>query len=81
MAKQKIDVTGHILIPKQSKLNDKEKEALFKKYNITHNQLPRIHITDPSIAKLDPKEGDVIKVLRVSPTSGTTVFYRGVVNG
>jgi DNA-directed RNA polymerase subunit H (RpoH/RPB5) len=39
-----------------------------------------MHVSDAAIAKLEVKEGDVIKITRVSPTAGTTVFYRGVAN-
>lgn len=81
VAKQKIDVSGHVLVPKHTKLSQKDKNALFKKYNITLNQLPKILSSDPAIAGMDVKEGDVIKIKRASPTAETATFYRGVVNG
>jgi len=70
-----------MLVPKHAKLSEKDKEALFKKYNITSNQLPKILASDAAIAPLDVKEGDIIKIVRASPTAGTTTFYRVVVNG
>ncbi len=74
------DITTHILVPKHILLNEKEKERLFEKYNITGKELPKILLTDPAIKALKPKVGDVIKIERKSPTAGNTIFYRGVIN-
>lgn len=79
-SKVSIDVKSHILVPKHSKLSEKDKKELFEKYMITVNDLPGIDITDPAIMDLDVKEGDVIRIDRRSPTAGTTVFYRGVIS-
>ncbi len=75
----KIDVTKHVLVPKHTKLSEKEKEALFAGYNITFRELPKILKSDPAIAHLNPKAGDVIKIERKSKTSGKAIYYRGVV--
>ena len=80
MAK-KIDVKKHALVPKHQKLSDKEKEELLQKYNITASELPRIKKSDPMIAGLGTKLGDIIKIVRNSPTAGKTVFYRVLING
>lgn len=70
----------HILIPEHTKISEKEKEELFKEYNITIRELPKIFKTDPAITNLDAKENDVIKITRKSSTAGSSVFYRGVIN-
>ena len=70
----------HILVPKHEKISDKEKEELFAKYNISVKELPRISFADPALAGLNAQVGDVIKITRKSPTSGDTVYYRGVSN-
>ncbi|MFC1723732.1 DNA-directed RNA polymerase subunit RpoH/Rpb5 C-terminal domain-containing protein [Nanoarchaeota archaeon] len=70
----------HMLIPKQTKLSEKEKSALLEKYGVTVNELPWINLNDPSLAGLEVDEGDIIKIERDSPTCGRTVFYRGVMN-
>ncbi|HLC32464.1 MAG TPA: DNA-directed RNA polymerase subunit H [Candidatus Nanoarchaeia archaeon] len=75
----KFDVTKHVLVPKHTKLSDKEQKELFEKYAIDLQNLPRIYIKDPAILHLDLKEGDIIKISRNSPTAGETVFYRRVV--
>ncbi len=75
-----MEATRHILIPEHIKLSAKEKEELFKKHNISFIALPKIKPTDAALVGLDCKQGDVIKIVRKSPTAGTAVFYRGVIN-
>ncbi|MBI4143742.1 DNA-directed RNA polymerase subunit H [Candidatus Woesearchaeota archaeon] len=70
----------HALVPKHTKLSEKEKKELLEKYNIDTKDLPRIFMNDPAIQKLDAKEGDVVKVTRTSPTALESMFYRRVVN-
>ena len=77
----KFDVTKHILVPKHTKASEKDKKDLFEKHAIVLENLPRIFKSDPVIAEMDVKEGDVIKITRPSPTAGTTTFFRRVVNG
>ena len=72
--------TPHIQIPEHVKLNDKEKEQILKKYNITKTNLPRILKDDPAIANLNLKKGDIVKIKRKLGTTGHTNFYRMVVN-
>ena len=73
-------VTKHVLIPKHIKLSEKEKKAVFERYNITSKELPKINKNDPAISGLNVKAGDVIKIIRKSPTAGEAVFYRGVIH-
>lgn len=80
MTKKTYDVREHMLVPEHVKLNEKEKKELLEKYHISLKELPKIRKKDPSIAHLDAKEGDVIKIIRKSPTAGEAIFYRGVVN-
>ncbi len=75
------DARKHILIPKHTKLSEKEKTAVLEKYHITFTELPSILKNDPALAGMDVEEGDVIKIERTSPTAGKTIFYRGVING
>ena len=78
MKKSKFKVDKHILTPKHSKLSDKEKQALFERYNVTQKELPKVFKTDAALRELDVKIGDVVKITRVSPTAGQTFFYRVV---
>ncbi|MBU1199753.1 MAG: DNA-directed RNA polymerase subunit H [Nanoarchaeota archaeon] len=69
----------HELIPEHIKLSDNDVKDLFKKYNITLKELPKIFITDPAIVHMSVKEGDVIQVKRESLTAGEISYYRGVI--
>lgn len=75
---EKFDVTKHVLVPKHTKVSDKELKELFEKLNIDVNNLPRIKKSDPAILHLDVKEGDVIRCVRKSDTAGEIDFYRRV---
>lgn len=78
--KSKFKIEKHILAPIHKKISELEKKKILEKYNITFKELPNILTDDPSISDLDVKEGDVIKIIRKSPTAGETFFYRGVIN-
>ena len=78
--KKTINVSKHILVPKHLKLSEKEKTNLLEKYDISIKQLPKILKNDPAIKDLNAKQGDIIKVIRQSPTAGEFIFYREVVN-
>lgn len=76
----KFKAAEHCLVPKHVKLSEKEVEELSKKFGITPMQLPKIQLTDPTLAGLGAKEGDVIKIVRKSVTAGETEFYRRASN-
>ena len=83
MSKKRIKggfVKDHVLVPKHAKISDKGKKALFANYTIDSTLLPKISIHDPAVADLGVKPGDVIKIVRKSPTAGEVVFYRGVID-
>jgi DNA-directed RNA polymerase subunit H len=78
---KKIDIEKHKLVPKHIILNEQEKEEVLKKYGISLKQLPRILVSDPIIKLLNGKPGDVVKIIRKSPTAGEAVYYRVVIKG
>lgn len=77
---EKFDISTHIFVPKHFKLSDEEKQKLLDKYNISEVQLPKISKSDPAIQKMEIKSGDVIKIIRNSPTVGEMEYYRIVAN-
>ena len=77
---KKFDITKHSLVPKHTKLSDKEKKQVLEKYNITLNELPKILASDPAIKDLGLKLGDIVKIERKSKTAGEYDYYRGVIN-
>ncbi len=78
--KKKFTTDKHILIPKHSKLSDKQKEKVLEEYDISLRELPKISKTDPALSSLSAKPGNVIKITRTSLTAGEAVFYRVVVD-
>ena len=80
MKKSKFKVDKHILTPKHYKISDKDKAQLLEKYHVTSKELPKILKTDAATRELDAKTGDIIKIVRKSPTAGESVFYRVVID-
>ncbi|MBI2666454.1 DNA-directed RNA polymerase subunit H [Candidatus Woesearchaeota archaeon] len=75
------DLSKHLFVPKHSKLKDTEKEKLLQEFHLSKKVLPKIFQSDPAIAKLEVKPGDVIKVERESKTAGASFYYRTVIEG
>jgi DNA-directed RNA polymerase subunit H (RpoH/RPB5) len=73
------NILKHNLVPDQTILKEDEIKEITDKLNITINQFPKILTTDAVVKAIDAQEGDVIKSVRPSPTSGETVYYRIVV--
>lgn len=74
-------ITKHILVPEHIKLSDEEIKKVLEQYNISKKQLPKILKNDAAIKHLNPKVGDVIKIIRNSEAQGKIEFFRVVVNG
>jgi len=77
----KFDIHTHILVPKHTKLSNKEIDELLDAYNVSKRQLPRISKNDAAIKDMKLKVGDIVKIKRESPTVGEYTFFRVVVNG
>jgi DNA-directed RNA polymerase subunit H len=73
------NILEHVYVPKHEILSKEEADALLKKYNITPSQLPSILISDPIVKAIGAKVGDIIKITRLSETSGISIYYRCVV--
>ena len=80
MKKQKFKVDKHTLTPKHLKLSERDKAQLLEKYHVTSRELPKILKADAALRELEAKPGDIIKVVRKSPTAGESIFYRVVVD-
>ena len=79
MEEKNFNITKHVFVPKHIKLNDEEKQKFLQSQNLNKSQLPLILKEDKAIQDLEPKKGDLIKIIRKSPTSGKSFFYRIVV--
>ncbi len=77
--KENIGFIEHEFIPKHGLMTEEEIVKLFEEYPIRKDQLPKISKTDPAIRHLSPKRGDVIRIIRMSPTAGKALYFRVVV--
>ncbi len=71
----------HELVPKHEKLSEEEKEKVLSAYHVTTKEFPKILKDDPAIVGISVKVGDLIRVVRVSKTAGTSFYYRVVIDG
>ena len=78
---EEFNIIKHSLVPEHIKLSDEEKKSLLEEYNVKLNQLPAILKSDVAIQPLDPEVGDIVKVVRNSPTNIKQDTYRVVVHG
>jgi DNA-directed RNA polymerase subunit H len=71
------------LVPNHELLTTEETEQILEKYGVTRDEMPKIKLKDPAIMifKLDVKPGDIIKITRDNPITGTSYYYRVVVEG
>ena len=77
--KNQVLVPDHIYVPKHEIISKQEAQQVLEKYNCNPTELPLIFVTDPAILGLGVKPGDMIKITRKSPTAGTSLYYRYVV--
>jgi len=75
------NIFDHVLVPKHEIVNPDDREKLLKKYRAHPHQLPRLKSSDPAVLAIGAKPGDVVRIIRDSPTAGKYVSYRHVVEG
>jgi DNA-directed RNA polymerase subunit H len=73
-------VKDHELVPEHVLLSAEEGVAVLKTYGIEAPQLPKIHLSDPVAKEIGAKVGDIIRVVRRSPTAKQSIFYRLVID-
>ena len=72
-------IFDHDFVSKHELLTPEEKEKILQKYKMLPYQLPRINAYDPAIIAVGGKPGDIVRVIRKSPTAGKYVAYRYVI--
>jgi DNA-directed RNA polymerase subunit H (RpoH/RPB5) len=75
------NIFEHEFVPKHEILTDEEKEKILEKYRMKPYQLPRINASDPAAKAIGANPGDVVRIIRESPTAGKYIAYRYVVEG
>ncbi|HDI75414.1 MAG: DNA-directed RNA polymerase subunit H [Thermoprotei archaeon] len=78
---KKINIFKHEYVPKHILLSKEEAKALLKRMGLKRYDLPWIRASDPAARALGAKPGDVIAIIRKSPTSGEAIALRLVVPG
>jgi DNA-directed RNA polymerase subunit H len=73
-------VKDHELVPEHVLLSPEEGEAVLRTYGIGAPQLPKIHVNDPVAKEIGAKVGEIIRVVRRSPTAKQSIFYRLVID-
>jgi len=74
-------ILEHELVPKHELLSKEEAVRVLKELGVRPEQLPWIRASDPVARLLGAKPGDIIRVIRKSPTAGVSIAYRFVVVG
>lgn len=75
------NIFEHYLVPKHEILSPRGKEEVLKKYRVEPYQFPLIKTSDPIAKAIGARFGDLIRIVRKSPTAGEHVSYRYVVEG
>lgn len=73
------DIFEHVLVPKHEILTPEEREKLLAQYRVKPYQLPQIKASDPAARAIGAKPGDILRIIRRSPTAGEHITYRYVV--
>jgi DNA-directed RNA polymerase I, II, and III subunit RPABC1 len=70
------NITHHEIVPKHILMNQDEVDMILKQYQTTRAQLPKLLTTDPVAKYYGMKAGDVCKIIRQSPMTGESYYYR-----
>jgi len=73
------DIFEQTLVPKHEILKKEEREEILAQYRVKPYQLPWIGASDPACKAIGAKPGDIVRIIRDSPTAGKYVSYRYVV--
>ena len=73
----KFNILKHTLVPSHRICSVEEKEKIEKQYNIMEQkQFPEISRFDPVAIAIGARPGDLLEIIRSSPTSLTSKYYR-----
>lgn len=66
------------VVPEHILLHNDELEKILESEHISYNDLPIIHAHDPAVIWIGGRIGQVVKINRISHTSGVSVFFRRI---
>lgn len=70
------NITHHEIVPRHVLLSEEEAEKVMDIFQAKKVQLPRLLTTDPVAKYYGMKVGDVCKIIRQSPMTGESFYYR-----
>jgi len=73
------NIFDHEFVPKHEILTAEERKKLLAEYKVHPYQLPKIKASDPALTAIGAMPGDVVRIIRKSPTAGKYDAYRYVV--
>ncbi len=79
--KKKTKIMDHELVPVHEVVPKEEAIKILKELGVTPQQLPLLRASDPIARGIGAKPGDVVRIIRKSPTAGKIVVYRFVIAG
>ncbi|RLE98753.1 MAG: DNA-directed RNA polymerase subunit H [Thermoprotei archaeon] len=78
---RKVNILEHELVPQHVLLSEEEAARILKRMGVSKHQLPWMLASDPVAKAIGAKPGDVVMIIRRSPTAGVSVAFRYVVRG
>ncbi len=75
------NIFDHESVPKHEILTTEEREKLLAEYKVNPYQLPEIKASDIVVTAIGATPGDIVRIVRKSPTAGKYIAYRYVVEG
>ncbi|MBI4043744.1 MAG: DNA-directed RNA polymerase subunit H [Candidatus Diapherotrites archaeon] len=72
-------LSDHVLVPRHEVVSREEEAQVLTKLGVEKEKLPVILESDPSAMEVKAKKGDLVRIVRKSPTAGETIYYRRVV--
>lgn len=73
-----VDIISHVLQPQYELLTQQEATDVMNEYGFESKHMKTMSPKDPVAQYFGLKKGDIIKIIRPSPTSGTAVDYRRI---
>jgi DNA-directed RNA polymerase subunit H (RpoH/RPB5) len=73
------DITEHVLVPKHIVLTKEEGEQVLEAYRARKRDMPLIRSNDPVAKYYNMKAGEIVKILRTTPSTCIVVSYRLVI--
>lgn len=68
----------HHLVPKHELIPEEQKQEVLAQLGADLDRLPKVSRIDPMIEELGAKRGDLVRVVRNSPTAGKSIYFRVV---